>query len=440
MAILDKIFDCPAGRFSGCSDEKAIYVKGIRYATAERFGRPLPYKYPKDVVQKCDTPSPFGVQLQPQIETYLFGVEYDKLPQVEDPLYMSLTLPPDAGQGDPLPVMVWIHGGAYKNGGCDAPYYDTSLLSSEGDVIVVGINYRLSIFGFVKDRDGEPANNGLYDVIEGLKWVRENISAFGGDPDNVTIFGQSAGADIVRCIMLSRDTETLYRRAIIQSDPFGSTIGRERMEGEILDRLNKVALDASTEEYRHCLADICANVTEKNNAKYMIFAPHYGLAPMVPPEEYPRRLGEIAFTHELLIGSAAREVSVYVARNKIVRRLYALRLTRPLIERILLSKSSELFGEPTVQFAREYAECGGKAYHYNFVWGENHSFLTACHTLEFLPLFGGKCVEGRESAMGLTADEIEQKGAPLRKIWTDFARSGEIETTGIEGMITVSEL
>ncbi|MFC6012667.1 carboxylesterase/lipase family protein [Nocardia lasii] len=116
---------------------------------------------------------------------------------------------------DGLPVLVWIHGGAFSRGSNARAIYDGTAFARDG-VVMVGINYRLGISGFA-ELEGAPSNRGLHDQIFALRWVRENIAAFGGDPDNVTIFGESAGAMSVASLIAAPQTTGLFRRAIMQS-------------------------------------------------------------------------------------------------------------------------------------------------------------------------------------------------------------------------------
>lgn len=118
---------------------------------------------------------------------------------------------------DALPVMVWIQGGGYTFGMSGLPEYDGSHLARDG-VVVVTFNYRVGLegFGYV---EGTPANRGLLDQVAALEWVRDNISAFGGDPDCVTVFGQSAGAGSVAALTVIPRAAGLFRRAIAQSVP-----------------------------------------------------------------------------------------------------------------------------------------------------------------------------------------------------------------------------
>ncbi|KQY38100.1 carboxylesterase [Nocardia sp. Root136] len=135
---------------------------------------------------------------------YIPGDEY---------LNANVWTPDPAASG--LPVLVWIHGGAFVRGSNARVIYDGTAFARDG-VVMVGINYRLGVSGFA-EIEGAPSNRGLHDQIFALRWVRENIAAFGGDPDNVTIFGESAGAMSVAALIAARQTTGLFRRAIMQS-------------------------------------------------------------------------------------------------------------------------------------------------------------------------------------------------------------------------------
>jgi para-nitrobenzyl esterase len=141
-------------------------------------------------------------------------------PQSEDCLYLNIWSRHDAHNA---PVMVWIHGGGYLTGSGSLPYYDGTALARMGAVVVT-INYRLGVLGFFahpqlsrESREHVSGNYGLLDQITALKWVRENIEAFGGDPQNVTIFGESAGAGSVSCLLFSPLAKGLFHRAIAES-------------------------------------------------------------------------------------------------------------------------------------------------------------------------------------------------------------------------------
>ncbi len=124
-------------------------------------------------------------------------------PQGEDCLRCNIWAPAGAQSGAARPVMVWLHGGAYVLGSGSQPLYEADALAAGGDVVVVTVNYRVGALGFLDlssfstPRRSFDSNVGLRDVLAALTWVRDNIAAFGGDPGNVTLFGESAGAGIV---------------------------------------------------------------------------------------------------------------------------------------------------------------------------------------------------------------------------------------------------
>ena len=154
--------------------------------------------------------------VSPQCCQPYFAALTNTLSDSEDCLYLNIYTPtPDSSAGL-LQVMVWIHGGGYFLG--TASTYNGTRLARQGGVVVVTFNYRLGVFGFLSTEDSAmPENYGLLDQIEALKWVRDNIANFGGDPNSVTIFGQSAGASSVSLLVLSPLAKDLFHRAIMES-------------------------------------------------------------------------------------------------------------------------------------------------------------------------------------------------------------------------------
>jgi para-nitrobenzyl esterase len=140
----------------------------------------------------------------------------------EDCLFLNVYAPADATDKSKLPVMFWIHGGGYSGGGSSEPRHNGDFLPLKG-VVLVTINYRLGVFGFLvtdelaKEGNGSAGNYGLLDMVAALQWVRGNIAAFGGDPGNVTIFGESAGSFAVSTLMASPMAQGLFHKAIGES-------------------------------------------------------------------------------------------------------------------------------------------------------------------------------------------------------------------------------
>ncbi|WP_409234403.1 carboxylesterase/lipase family protein [Streptomyces sp. PA5.6] len=193
---------------------------GIPYAApprgAGRFAPPEPHA-PWDEVRDATAPGPTA----PQSERRLGDVDMSPYfgpgwSRGTDYLTVNVWTPATNDDGGrPAPVMVFVHGGGFVAGSTRSALYDGSAFARDG-VVLVSLNYRLGIAGFL-DLPGAPANRGLLDVVAALRWVRENIAAFGGDPGNVTLFGQSAGATLVGGVLAEPRAAGLVHRAIVQS-------------------------------------------------------------------------------------------------------------------------------------------------------------------------------------------------------------------------------
>ena len=196
------IAETTAGPVAGAAAAGVRRWLGVPYAKAARFGAPEPLQ-------------PWGelrpaLAMAPQCPQLLGGSArraMTKPPAFSEDCLALNVWAPDGDDGGARPVFVWIHGGAFVGGGCNP--YDGAELAKQGDMVVVAINYRLGILGFVNLGEalglpGIPSNLGLRDQIAALEWVRDNIAAFGGDPDRVTVAGESAGSICVSQLMQCR--------------------------------------------------------------------------------------------------------------------------------------------------------------------------------------------------------------------------------------------
>jgi para-nitrobenzyl esterase len=157
---------------------------------------------------------------------------FEPLPMSENCLFLNIWTP-GLSDGRTRPVMFWCHGGAFIVGSGSSPWYTGTNLAQKGDVVVVTINHRLGAFGYLhlEDLGGEQfassGSAGMLDIIAALEWVRDNIASFGGDPGNVTIFGESGGGAKVSVLMAMPAAQGLFHKAIIQSGPAVQMASRE---------------------------------------------------------------------------------------------------------------------------------------------------------------------------------------------------------------------
>lgn len=211
---MDTIVETTAGKVRGRRTGEVSAFLGIPFATpavgAARFTAPRPAHSWIGVRDATEVgPSALQGPYPPPIDRILVNTVAD------GPDYLNLNVWTPNPDAPGLPVMVWFHGGAFVRGGNRHPLYDGTTFARDG-VVFVSANYRLGVAGYGLFPDAPP-NRGLLDQILALQWVRDNVAAFGGDPDNVTIFGESAGAMSVATLLAAPAARGLYTKAIIQS-------------------------------------------------------------------------------------------------------------------------------------------------------------------------------------------------------------------------------
>lgn len=210
---MDPVVAVAGGWLRGRSQAGVNAFLGVPYAAAavgpDRYREPqpvVPWEGQRDSTRHGPTPpqTPYPAPMD--------AVLPSSVAPGEDYLNLSVWAP---AEGEDLPVMVWLPGGAFVRGANSITPYDGSSFARDG-VVMVGVNYRLGAPGFAV-LDGAPTNLGLRDQIAALVWVRDNVAAFGGNPDEVTVFGESAGAMSVATLMTSPAAQGLFGRAIVQS-------------------------------------------------------------------------------------------------------------------------------------------------------------------------------------------------------------------------------
>jgi para-nitrobenzyl esterase len=221
-----------AGRVRGFIDDDVHVFRGIRYGAAQRFQPPRPADSWRGTVDALE----FG-HASPQA-----GSEPD---QSEDCLFLNV-IRPLVKPSKPRPVIVYIHGGAYSSGSGSSPLYDGRYLCRRGDVVVVTLNHRLNLFGYLY-LPGLPdsGNAGTLDLVLALRWVRDNIAAFSGDPECVTLMGQSGGGAKIATLMAVQAAAGLFHRAVTMSGQQLTASGPLHAAGRTRVLLEKLGLPES---------------------------------------------------------------------------------------------------------------------------------------------------------------------------------------------------
>ncbi|PPF63611.1 carboxylesterase [Clavibacter michiganensis] len=420
-------FSPPCGPVVGWADGEVVRATGIPYATAERFAPPV--AHPDWTAPRDATSWAPACPQAPMAELDAVLGSFSGLAVDEDCLRVSVTMPRDAGPDAALPVMVWIHGGSYVSGAGDVPIMDPAPLVAEQRVVVVTVTYRLGLLGYLGDGRERPANLGLLDQLEALRWVARNVRAFGGDPDRVTAFGQSAGGDAVAHLMAVPEAAGLFRRAIVQSAPLGIARGRRRMNAAMARATRGLTA-------RMPVADVVARQAEAERAATpfgligaMPFGTQYGQAPLPAGSRLEAAWARAAPGIDLLIGNTAEEARLFLPGIPWLARLTRLSVVGPLVRRAAVAAVTGIvYGRPGRRFARRHARAGGTAHRYAIRWAAPGSPFGAAHTVDLPLLFGDEeAWRGAGLLAGAPWEGIQRDARRVRQVWGDFAR-GEIPT------------
>lgn len=451
--------DTPLGRIAGLRRQAVCRFRGVPYAEAPvgalRFCPPR-RKTPWTGTLEAFEP---GV-IAPQLASRLLGVMGDfTRPQSEDCLHLDIATP---GLDDTRrPVVVWLHGGGFSSGAGGLDWYDGSLLAGEGDVVVIGVNYRLGALGYLCASGISDGNLGLLDQALALCVVRDIAASVGGDPDNITLMGQSAGGNSIAALVAGGHPTKGVRRVILQSAALGMRPqGRDQAWALGAEFVRELGGDPDRpDEIRTWLAE--RPVSAILGAQAAIARRHARFGDTAPPFQLVQASAglpdTITFDHaaadamtgiDVLIGVTADEADAFFALDprageldacalaELVADLYGPRGVETLDrmardgERTpgaLLSAvaTQDVFVEPAIAFASRHAADGGKAYFYEFAWHPAGSPFGACHCLE-LPFVFAPTQAWRDAPMLAGADpaELAELSATIRAAWLDFVRTG----------------
>ena len=443
---------CKNGTFVGKLNGDIIEYRGVPFAKPPvgelRWKRPEP-------VEDSDGVFEAYYNGKTPIQTEWITEQASYYVQGEDCLYLNIWVNKSCTESK-KPVMVFLHGGSYGWGGTADPLYDgTAFVSAQPDIVMVTVGYRTGLMGFVdlsyleggEDFPDAP-NLGLLDQIEALRWVKKNISAFSGDPDNVTVFGESAGGGTVSLLPIMPVAKGLFKKVIAQSGSVALTFSKEQCKG-FTQNLIKVSgkkrmsdLMALSEEE---LRKINEEVNGDNN-----FPQRDGR--LIPLDCYGAYKKGLSVDIDMLSGTNADESNYWVDEVggivpyrmsipiKFENDMKGLRIVdRQRVKRFMsrlkghsIWRMSEFYDEmmfrlPAVKQAEDHTVRGGRAYMYYWTEPSTLRYRGACHAVELAYVFGNL---DETIYTGVRADE--KLSNTVMQMWSNFARTGDPSTKDIE--------
>jgi para-nitrobenzyl esterase len=403
-----------------------VVFRGVPYATCDRFCPPVPVAA-WEGERAATVDGPIAPQLPSRLEPVMGAPEYHE--QSENCLNLTITTP-DADDRS-RPVLVWFHGGAWVSGAGSWKCYGGHRLARDGNIIVVAVDYRLGMLGYLRSLGVAEGNLGLADQLAALEWVRDNIAAFGGDPDAVTVAGQSAGAHGVQCLIGMPKARKLFRRAIIQSSPAGLGLGSARVARKAAARfLTQLAADPHTAPVSAILAaqaDVSHTAAGRLGLNLMTgVTPIPGVDPLPDEADWRGELNDRAPDLEVIVGTAAREIAAFYAQNPTLRRIRRIPVLGPAIANAVEHVVGHFaFSGPTRRLALRLSRRGAQVWMYRFDYAAPASPFGATHCIE-LPFLFGADADWTAAPMLAGADprDIDALGRQVRSAWLTFIRTG----------------
>lgn len=446
------------GRLKGTIENGVEVYRAVPYAAppvgARRFKPPEPpsaWSGERDATEHGP--------VAPQNRSRL-AVPMGDFTRAQDEDCLTLTVWTPAADGKKRPVLVWYHGGAFVSGAGSLDWYSGASLARHGDIVVVGVNYRLGILGFMHKPGLSATNLGLRDQISALEFVHANVADFGGDPDAITVAGQSAGGLSVLALLAVPQTRKLFKRSIIQSSPFGRDLKTPE---------DAAIVAAKTEEFLGIRSDaqwgeVSPTEILAAQAKTMM---HYARFADVTPPYWPVADRELfgadmavsalagAADRETIVGYTRDESTAFFAKNEQVlkaddaavegrfrdffgadARAAMAEYTARTGESSAVALLSAMVGDAalaakSLDFCDRLATVGSPAWAYRFDWAAPLNPFKACHCIEIpfmfdsLPHWSAPMLEGGEPS-GMKA-----LAAQMRDAWIAFARTGNPNVAGL---------
>lgn len=465
IASSDKaIVQTESGKVGGYIENGMYIYKGIPYAKAERFMAPVaPDRWEGIRSSRTYGPTcPQGKRMGWYSDEHAFAFNWDDGYPDENCLRVNIWTP---GINDckKRPVMVWLHGGGYAAGsGQELPSYDGTNLAKKGDVVVVTLNHRLNVLGFLDlsafgEKYAKSGNAGLLDLVAALQWVNKNIASFGGDASNVTIFGQSGGGGKVSTLLATPSAEGLFHKAIVQSgsmlrtmeSKYSRRIGAAMVEElglkpSEIDEIQKLPYEKLLAAGEKAITKVRAEADKEGVSSFI-----FGWAPtvegdMLPAQPFDPQAPAQSKNIPLMIGTTLHEftTSTYVPAFRSVTKekaveflqkkygnrteefLKAFEKAYPNYQPKDLIDIDLIFRPSAVEQAKlKAAQQGAPVYMYMFAWESPvlDGMFRSTHCME-IPFVFNNVV--RHASMTGGGAEAQALGEKMSNAWLNFAKTG----------------
>ena len=440
---------CDNGTFVGQATNGVLSYKGIPYAEPPVGG--LRWKAPVDAAPNDGVYEAlyFG---KSGIQAGAKSASLNR--QGEDCLTLNVWTSGAQSSGDAAPkaVMVFFPGGAYGTGGTADPLYNgQNLVEAHGDVVLVTVSCRSGLMGFADftgiegaEDYAESGNLGLLDQVSALRWIQRNIAGFGGNPDNVTVFGESAGASSVSFLPLIEDAKGLFHRVIAQSDSLAFSFSREERQAQTAALIREARVSSMKELLalsEQELMEIADRLSDYNN-----YPERDGV--VIPEDVYAAYAAGTASNVDMMTGTNADEARYWIgeAGSYPIYRLAGRMMYNSTLQRIeksdrryadafLALQNGEdvwnmtefinelLFREPAIRQAELHAESGGR--HYMYYWTKQSDIeqYGACHAVELAYVFNNL-----DDSVYTGEQADAQLAATVQEMWVNFAKNGDPST------------
>jgi para-nitrobenzyl esterase len=435
------------GDLVGAEEHGVTVFRGVPYAAPpvgpRRFMPPEPaaaWRGRRDATRH----GPIAPQPLSRLRAAMGGFER---PQDEDCLTLTIWTP--RADHARRPVLVWLHGGAWLTGAGSLEWYNGARLAREGDIVVVGVNYRLGALGYLLHPAVSNGNLGTLDQIAALRWIKEHVSGFGGDASRITLAGQSAGASAVGLMLTMPDVRHLFQRAIMQSGGFGRpprNAAQAASQAETFIR--GLGLDPDAADIAGQLRAVPAQRLVEAQVAYARTSARFGstdppFGPVLPQGLTSAELIDVIAISvggtDVLLGATREEGHAFFAPDLIVSEsaltgpfgtdtIAQHRRRRPgATPRDLLADiTTELvFRTPALRLARQIADRGSNIFAYQFNWAPPNSPFKACHCIDLPFTFGN--VETWSDAPMLGGGDpavMHDLSAAISRAWIAFVRTG----------------